>query len=96
MLGTAKARVMTVAAILIAARRTDRDSSTSEKFLSSLLENGEIRAFERAYYCPSTAKLSNRVTCGWLGVPSQRRMESSMMTTAANIIIAVRPVLMRP
>ena len=29
-------------------------------------------------------------------MPSHRRIESSMMTTAANMMIAVRLVLMRP
>ena len=33
---------------------------------------------------------------GRFRVPSQRRMESSMITTAANMMIAVRLVLMRP
>src|SRR5215213_8867488 len=36
------------------------------------------------------------VICGWLRVPTQRRIESSMMTTAATMMIAVRLVLMSP
>src|ERR1043165_10249532 len=36
------------------------------------------------------------VTCGRFRLSSQRRIESAMMTAAANMMIAVRLVLMRP
>src|SRR5678815_5499624 len=36
------------------------------------------------------------VSWGWLRVPIQRRIESSMMITAAIMMITVRLVLMRP
>src|SRR6185369_9450288 len=54
--GSAKARVMTVAAMVIAARRRDRDSSTSEKSFRVCLENGGDTRFRKGVLLPIYSK----------------------------------------
>src|SRR5919106_5128822 len=70
------------------------------EFLSICLDNGEIRLRNRVLSTDYT-DFSKRgsctcVICGRLRVPSQRRMESIIITTAATMMIAVRLVLMIP
>src|SRR5215213_866278 len=95
-----RARVVTVAAIIIAARRRVSDSSTWENSFRFVQIMARYALRKRVLSTDYT-DFSKRGSCicviwGRLRVPVHRRIESSMMTIAATMMITVRLVLMRP